>query len=114
MESTNPFKGEYRFTLVASDISEEFRGSSRLEHFYGKINFYKYPSQMNFGLPTGTDIGFNPDKHQLLDCIEEYCLYDEYRTVDTRFTQLPDIFIMQMKFYKYDFKKDEMTTVSTT
>jgi hypothetical protein len=38
-------------------------------------------------------------------------LRDPYRKAEILFTQLPDIFLIQMKFYKYDFKQDKMFTV---
>jgi hypothetical protein len=37
-------------------------------------------------------------------------LADPYRKAKMLFTQLPDVFLMQMKFYKYDFKQDKMIT----
>ena len=38
-------------------------------------------------------------------------LRDPYRKATILFTALPYVFFMQMKFYKYDFKQDQMITV---
>jgi hypothetical protein len=57
------------------------------------------------------DFQFNPDSHYLLECIQGDLLHDPGKKTMKLFTQLPDVFFMQIKFYKYDFKQDKMTTV---
>jgi hypothetical protein len=54
---------------------------------------------------------FNPAKHQLIECIEDECLRSENDRLVTSFVRLPDVFLMPIKFYIYDFEKDQMTMV---